>query len=157
MCGDIRISRRSHYRSGALPEGFASIARQFSHGCRLAWLRYRSHHVGQGCCSNARDGSHTRLHLTAETKWAISVAPSAPPHVPLLVNCWYFDVYFFLFTNTAYRTVSGVNGPLVILDNVKVLGLPLRPRPPSATCTVSHVLYLTCTCTTLVLVLFCGH
>lgn len=28
--------------------------------------------------------------------------------------------FFFFFSSSAYSTVSGVNGPLVILDNVKV-------------------------------------
>ena len=35
-------------------------------------------------------------------------------------NCWKSDATaHFIFT--AYKTVSGVNGPLVILDDVKVL------------------------------------
>ena len=33
-------------------------------------------------------------------------------------------VIYLCFIHLAYRTVSGVNGPLVILDNVKVIFKP---------------------------------
>lgn len=75
------------------------------------------------CCVRARShwhGAETRLfRLTYQTGRGVLRVPSAV--------LWFFFwmaenkvIWFLSVLSSAYSTVSGVNGPLVILDNVKV-------------------------------------